>query len=237
MFPDDPLGKATQYLAALERLFPTQKDASVIGLSAKLSGFGGMLTLDLGVLLDFQSSALRRVYVVAQFVGLLRKPKPGEAIDPTTQPFRILADGVAIWDTKTDELNLRIALRNSRIWSAELTGGASLFYGSPETDGGRKGTYISVGGFHPDYVPPGNKIFVPPRLALTLSKGDHLKIQFRAYVAFTPSSLQFGISGQIQAKFYGFGIRGLMSLDALFGFDGNFSIRFEFSVELLVGSR
>lgn len=237
LFPDDPLGKAPQYLAALERLFPTQKDCSVIGLSAKFSGFGGMLTLDLGVLLDFRSSSLSRVYILAQFVGLLRKPKDGEKIDPLTQPFRILADGVAIWDTKTDELNLRIALRNSRIWAAELTGEASLFHGSPESDGSRRGTYISVGGFHPDYVPPGNKIYVPKRLALTLSKGDHLKIEFRAYVAFTPSSLQFGISGRLEARFYGFGIRGMMSLDALIGFDGVFNIRFEFSVELLVGSR
>src|SRR5262245_61063215 len=189
MFPDDPLGKATQYLAALERLFPTQKDASVIGLSAKLSGFGGMLTLDLGVLLDFHSSTLRRVYIVAQFVGLLRKPKPGETIDPLTQPFRILADGVASYDTKDDARHPRIQLRNSRIWAGELTGGASLFHGSPETDSTRRGTYISIGGFHPDYVPPGNKIFVPERLALTLSKGDHLKIQAQAYAAFTPSSL------------------------------------------------
>src|SRR5262249_24991829 len=153
-----------QYLAALERLFPTRQGSSVVGLSAKFSGFGGMLTLDLGVLIDFHGSSLERVYIVAQFVGLLRKPKDGEKIDTVTQPFRILADGVAIWDTKTDELNLRITLRNSRIWEAELTGGASIFHGSPEVDGTRRGTYISIGGFHPDYVPPGTKIYVPPRL-------------------------------------------------------------------------
>src|SRR5262249_36155732 len=69
LFPDDPLGKAAQYLAALERLFPTRLGSSVIGLSAKFSGFGGLLTLDLGVLLDFDESSLRRVYIVAQFVG------------------------------------------------------------------------------------------------------------------------------------------------------------------------
>jgi hypothetical protein len=195
-----------------------------------------MLTLSLGVLLDFRGSSLSRLYIVAQFVGLLRKPKDGETVDPLTQTFRILADGVAIWDTKTDELNLRIALRNSRIWGGELTGGASLFHGSPETDGTNRGTYISIGGFHPDYVPPGTKIFVPQRLSLVLGKSDHLKIQFRAYAAFTPSSLQFGIAGSIEAKFYGFGIRGFLGLDVLIGFDGNFNVHLEFSVELLVGS-
>ena len=236
MFPEDPLGKAAQYLAVLERLFPTKQNASVIGITAKFSGFGGMLKLDLGVLLDFQDSSLVRIYILAQFVGLLRKPKDGETIDPEKQPFRILADGIAIWDTRTDELNLRITLRNSRIWAAELTGGASVFHGSPEVEGTRRGTYISIGGFHPDYVPPGTKIYVPPRLALNLSKGDHLKITFKAYAAFTPSSLQFGFHGSLEAQFYGFGIRGELGLDVLIGFDGSFNIRVDFSVELRVGS-
>jgi len=236
LFPEDPIGKASQYLAALERLFPTQKDASVLGISAKFSAYGGMLTLDLGVLLEFQSSSLSRLYVVAQFVGVFPAPLPGEASDPSKQPVHIFADGVAIFDTKTDELNIRIALRNSRIWAAELTGGASIFHGSPQVDGGNRGTYISIGGFHPDYVPPGTKIFVPQRLALTLSKGDHLKLEVRAYAAYTPSSIQFGISGKLEAHLYGFAIRGILSIDALFGFDGVFNIHIELSVELLVGS-
>ena len=56
---------------------------------------------------------------------------------------------------------MRIALRNSHIWKGELTGGASVFHGSPQVDGGGRGTYVSIGGFHPDYMPPGTKIFVP----------------------------------------------------------------------------
>jgi hypothetical protein len=118
-----------------------------------------------------------------------------------------------------------------------LTGGISIFHGSPEIEGTGRGTYVSIGGFHPDYVPPGPKIYVPPRLALTLAKGDHLKVQFQLYAAYTPSSLQFGVLGRLEAQFYGFGIRGELALDMLIGFDGNFSIRVAFSVELLVGSR
>jgi hypothetical protein len=237
LFPEDPIGKAPQYLAALGRLFPTQKDASVVGISAKFSAFGGALTLDLGVLFDIQASSLARLYVVAQFVGIYPRPRKGEKVVASKRPIHIFADGVAIWDTRTDELNLRIVLRNSRIWSGELTGGASLFHGSPQTDGGNRGTYISIGGFHPDYVPPGTKIFVPPRLALSLSKGDHLKLAVSGYVAYTPSSIQFGLAGKIEARLYGFGIRGLLSFDVLMGFDGTCNIKIEASVELLVGSR
>src|SRR5262249_48993361 len=65
LFPEDPIGKASQCLAALERLFPTKQDACVLGISAKFSALGGMLTLDIGVLLDFQSSSLARIYIVA----------------------------------------------------------------------------------------------------------------------------------------------------------------------------
>ena len=235
LFPDDPIGHAPQYLAALERLFPAKENSTVLGISAKFTALGGRLRLDLGVIIE--GSDLARMYIVAQFVGLLKKPKPGEQLDPLSQPVRVLADGVAIWDSQTDELNLRIMLRNSRVWAGELTGGASLFHGSPQTDGQERGTYISVGGFHPDYVPPGTKIFVPPRLSLVLSKGDHLKLEMRAYVAFTPSSLQFGATGSLEARLYGFGIRGRLSLDVLIGFDGTFNLKIEFSVELLLGSK
>jgi hypothetical protein len=78
---------------------------------------------------------------------------------------------------------------------------------------------------------------VPPRLALTLSKGDHLKLEMRAYAAFTPSSLQFGVAGSLLAQMYGFSIRGLLTLDVLIAFDGVFNVRLEFSVELRVGSQ
>ena len=89
---------------------------------------------------------------------------------------------------------------------------------------------MSIGGFHPDYVPPGTKIFVPPRLSLVLGKGDHLKLQVTAYLAYTPCSLQAGYSGRLEARLYGFGIRGSLSLDILAGFDGDFSIALAFSV-------
>jgi hypothetical protein len=69
-----------------------------------------------------------------------------------------------------------------------------------------------------------------------LGKGDHLKLQVTSYVAYTPTSIQFGFSGRLDARLYGFGIRGRLSLDVLAGFDGQFSVDVAFSVELMVGS-
>jgi hypothetical protein len=203
---------------------------------AQFAALGGCITVDLGVLVDSPANAPIRLYVLAQFVGILKAPKAGEKLDVSKLPFRILADGVAIWDSRTDELNLQIALRNSRVFSGELTGGATIFHGSPETDGQHRGTYITVGGFHPDYVPPGDKITVPDRLKLSVSHGDHIKMEVTAYVAYTPGSIQFGFGGQMEAQLYGFGIRGRMLFDVLFGFDGTFEAGLSFSVELLIGS-
>ena len=236
LFPDDPIGKASQYLAALERLFPTKRDATVLGISVQFGALEGRITFDLGVIIDIQNDAIVRIYLVAQFVAVSSAPSPGQRIDPAKQAVYILADGVAVYDFTTNELNVRIALRNSHVWKGELTGGASLFHGSPQVDGGARGTYVSIGGFHPDYVPPGTKIFVPPRLSLVLGKGDHLKLQVTSYIAYTPTSFQFGFSGRLDARLYGFGIRGSLTIDLLAGFDGNFSLDLAFSVELLVGS-
>ena len=225
LFPDDPIGKASQYLAALERLFPTKRDATVLGISVQFGALEGRITFDLGVIIDIQNDAIVRIYLVAQFVAVSSAPSPGQRIDPAKQAVYILADGVAVYDFTTNELNVRIALRNSHVWKGELTGGASLFHGSPQVDGGARGTYVSIGGFHPDYVPPGTKIFVPPRLSLVLGKGDHLKLQVTSYIAYTPTSFQFGFSGRLDARLYGFGIRGSLTIDLLAGFDGQLQPR------------
>ena len=236
LFPDDVVAKAPQYLAALEKLFPTQKDATVFGGMMRFTALGGAITLDLGALIDLPASLPPRIYLVAQLVALLTAPKEGEKVDPLKLPFRILADGVAIWDPQKDEVTVQILLRNSRLFAGELTGGASIFHGSPQTDGQNRGTYISVGGFHPDYVPPGTRIIVPPRLKMSVGRGDHLKLEVSAYLAYTPSSFQFGLAGQLEAHLYGFGIRGRATFDVLANFGGDFNVHLEFSVELLLGS-
>ena len=226
LFPEDPIGKAPQYLAALGRLFPTQKDASVLGISAKFSAFGGALTLDLGVLFDIQASLLARLYVVAQFVGIFPRPRKGEKVDASEQAgphLRRRRRGLGHQDRRAQPAHRPAQLAHL---GGRATGGASLFHGSPQADGGNRGIYILIGGFHPDYVPPGTKICLL-RLALALKKGDHLKLEVRGYVAYTPSSVQFGLAGKIEARLYGFGIRGLLSFDVLMGFDGNCNIKIE----------
>lgn len=88
---------------------------------------------------------------------------------------------------------------------------------------------------NPDIDPDWAPITSDALAAVTAVAAFKGKLEFRAYIAFTPSSLQFGIAGALQAQFYGFGIRGHLGLDVLIGFDGSFNVHLEFSVELLVG--
>ncbi len=235
LFGADLIKNAASYIASLETLFPAQAGVSVLGFLAKFTALSEMISLSVGVLFENSSQSLIRTYVIGRLVAVCPAPTAGVKIDPKKVPIYIQADGVAIWDSATDTLDLRIQLNNSRIWGGELTGGVGIFYGPKRSDAPIQGTYVSVGGFHPDYQPPAG-LYLPARLTLTVSKGDHLKIQVTAYFAFTPTSVQAGIGGLLEAHLYGFGIRGAFNIDILIGFDGNYSVGASASVELLLGS-
>ena len=235
LFGSDLIKNAPSFIAALETLFPAKEGVSVLGFLAKFTALSEMLSLSVGVIFEYSSSSLIHTYVIGRLVAVCPAPTSGVKIDPKKVPIYIQADGVALWDSATDTLDLRIQLNNSRIWGGELTGGVGIYYGPNRTGVAIQGTYVSVGGFHPDYKPPPS-LYVPGRLTLTVSKGDHLKIQVTAYFAYTPTSLQAGIGGLLEAHLYGFGIRGAFNIDILIGFDGNYSVGASASVELLLGS-
>lgn len=235
LFGSDLIKNSASFIAALETLFPAQQGVSVLGFMAKFTALSEAISLSVGVIFEYSPSSLIRTYVVGRLVAVSPPPESGVKIDPKEVPIYIQADGVALWDSATDTLDLRIQLNNSRIWGGELTGGVGIYYGPKRSDVPIQGTYVSAGGFHPDYHPPAS-LYVPGRLTLTVSKGDHLKIQVMAYFAYTPCSLQFGIGGLLEAHLYGFGIRGAFNLDILIGFDCNYSAGASASVELLIGS-
>jgi hypothetical protein len=235
LFGSDLIKNAASFIASLETLFPAKEGVTVLGFLAKLTALSEMISLSVGVIFEFSNQGLIHTYVIGRLVAVCPAPTAGVKIDPKKVPIYIQADGVALWDSATDTLDLRIQLNNSRIWGGELTGGVGIFYGPKRSDVPIQGTYISVGGFHPDYQPPSG-LYVPARLTLTVSKGDHFKLQVTSYFAFTPTSVQTGIGGLLEAHLYGFGIRGAFNLDILIGFDGNYSVGASASVELLLGS-
>jgi hypothetical protein len=227
LFPSDPVGNAAAYVGALGRLFPAADSGEVFGAIGKVGAFGSQLTIALGLIIDRGGG---KTYLVGQVRAVT--PRDDLAV------VRIEADGVAVWDAARDEFQMRIVLRNSRVWGGELTGEALVFKGDPDrTDGlDQTCTIFSAGGFHPAYNLPGAALRVPPRLALTVARGDHLQIEVKLYVAWTPSTLHLGLEGLLQARFAGFGIRGRLGFDALIGKD-ELNVSLRASVELQLGSR
>jgi hypothetical protein len=231
--PGDPTPKFATYSAALGALFPASNDGEVLGVIFKIGLLGGKVKIALGLIIDTGGSLeAQKLYVIITVVATFPNAR--------LPVLRIEAAGVAIWDASRNEFNLRIVLRNSKLFGGELTGEAVAFYGDPDReDENETGTWLaSFGGFHPRFQVPGPQIHVPKPLQLSFARGDHLKIEWRLYFALTPGAVHFGVSVELQARFSGFGIRGRLALDVLISYLAlRFVAELTFSIELQLGSR
>ena len=73
---------------------------------------------------------------------------------------------------------------------------------------------------------------------MTFARGDHLRIEWRLYLAVTPRSIQFGVSVDLRARFAGFGVRGRLALDLVISFSPfRFQADVTATVEVSLGSR
>jgi hypothetical protein len=108
------------------------------------------------------------------------------------------------------ELALDASLHDSRILQFTLTGDMAL-----RLNWGDEPTFVvSIGGFHPRYIPP--KGLRPlNRLALTLSSGDNPRVRFEAYLALTSNTIQMGARVDVHAVEGAFALDGGGSFDAL----------------------
>ena len=232
VLPGDPVPKLPAYIGALNSLFPAlpDDDGEVIGVIFKVGALGGKVKVAIGLIVDTGGSAgALKLYVILTVVATFPKPDMPLA--------RVEAAGVAIWDAAHDEFNLRIVLRNSKLFGAELTGEAMAFYGDPERSGhdGNRTYLVSFGGFNPRFHVPSPNIYVPKPLRLSFARGDHLKIDWRLYVAFTPGVFHFGFSSELLLRGGGFGIHGLLALDLLITYDLTFIADITITVDLQLG--
>ena len=229
LFPEDIAAHGPAYLATLGRLLPAAADGWVAGLFVRFAGLDDNARVDLGIIYD--GGAATRAYLLARvLVGL----------PSLTEPLvRVEVAALGVWDQARDEYELRAALVNSRAFGGELTGEALMFSGDPDRDDGRgeRVRLMSIGGFHPRYVTPGPTIRVPERVTLVIEKGDHLRLECRAYLAVTAGALHAGIEASLLARFAGFGIRGNLGFDALFSPSLEFAVAIRVGVALYLGSR
>jgi hypothetical protein len=234
LFPEDPVGRAAQYAAALDRLLPLRDGSEVVGIAFKVSALSDRLTVELGLLYDSGGAEEgARIYVIGQLDLVL--PKKEIAVT------RIHADFVAVYDRERDELTVLAELRDSRLLGGELTGNLLFFRGDPDLEDAENETIslLAIGGFHPSYQLPGPRVtaLAPRRIRMLIERGDRIRIDGQMYLAVTPTSLQLGLSIELRARFAGFGIRARLALDVLFHSMVRWEITLQASVEILLGSR
>jgi len=214
LFPRDPVGQASQLVAALQTVFPPTQDRYVFGPMFKL-GWGTpiLVTADLGVILQLPAP------IVVVLIGQLSAtfPKPGAAI---VELHIDIAGGL---DTGEKRLWMDASLRDSRVGPFALSGDMALrLHWGDEAD-----FALSIGGFNPAFKPPPNFPTLR-RLALSLGSGSNPRISLSAYFALTPNTLQVGARAEIYAEAAGFNILGYLEFHALFIFSP-FHFRFDFA--------
>lgn len=227
LFPDDPVGQAPQLLADLRAIFPITPGALTFG-PALLIGWGqGILTLSLGVVVQFDDvigagggdPTIARIVLLGQLEVQL---PPDEDVP---ELVRLLVDVVGWFEVDELELGIDARLRDSHVAGLPLTGSMVV-----RARFGDDPTFIlAVGGFHPRFtdLPPG--LPEQDRVGFELVYGI-LRVGIAGYVAVTSNTFQVGAQASLYASVAGFTVDATLGFDALFFFEPRFHFVIDFEV-------
>jgi hypothetical protein len=178
-------------------------------------GTPAILTLELALLLEVPEPI--RLVILGRLQALLP--------DERNSLVRVRMDAVGVIDFNKGDVSLDATLYDSRILQFALTGDMAL-----RASWGREPNFVlALGGFNPRFPAPAGFPKLQ-RLALSLSKGDALRLRCEAYLALTSNTVQFGARVDLHAAGGGFTVDGHLGVDALFHFDP-----FEFVVDVSAG--
>jgi hypothetical protein len=204
--PADPVANAPTVIANLEAMFPTKPDAHVIGLGVKLK-YIEFISFDIGVLIQLPGPD--RIVLI----GSAR----AELGSGDTNVLAIRLDVLGILDFVRQELSIDAALVDSSLLEIlQITGGAAIRV----SWGPQPYALISVGGFHPDFVPEPEIVPIPDRVGMSAgSPEDFYYLRLQAYFAVTPNTVQFGAALEARLELGPLLVEGALGFDALIQFD------------------
>lgn len=203
LFPRDVVANARRIVNDLKRIFPPQAGHLLIGAMAKLGwGTPTLISLELGLLLDIPRPGFA-------ILGVLRINLPEEHLPILRLQVNFL--GVVDFDKK--QISFDASLFDSRILTFALTGDMALrlYYGDDAN------FLVTIGGFHPSYVPPPMGLGSLRRLAIAIFNGFP-SIRGEVYFAVTSNTVQFGAKVELLAEAGPFNVYGFLSLDVLIQF-------------------
>ena len=155
------------------------------------------MTVSVGVVLTFPDP------VVIAVIGSARISLPA----PELPLIDLKADFAGVIDATSGEVSFDASLTGSRIATFDVSGDLAL-------RAGPSGFLFTAGGFYPGFPVPAGLGEVR-RLSISIAPSSILSIRADAYVALTPSTVQFGGGLAVRADLGPIGVRGNLNLDVL----------------------
>lgn len=205
-FPDTETTNIATIINDLQRFFPGKKDQFVVGPMARITWSNpAMITLDIGILLEFPDPARLAILGVLK-TALPHKKKALVAIN---------AGFLGVLDFDNQMISFDAALYKSKLVKFELFGDLCFRL----SWGDQKAFVISAGGFHPSYCAP-RFLNIPTmrRLTIVFHKKQP-RIILESYLAVTSNTFQLGSRASLEYKKCGAKVTGHIGFNTLFQFD------------------
>jgi hypothetical protein len=182
LFPDDFLSNATTILNDLDQWFPIQAGTTTFGPVAAIGwGTPTLITAQLGI-------ALALPDLIVALLGSVEVMLPAE--DEAVLAFRM--DILGAVDVPASEVIVAASLYDSHLLQVFELSGDMGFYARLS---GQPLFLLSIGGYHPQFDPPGalpSWILDLRRTQASVPLGDAVRVTLSSYVALTSNTVQFG---------------------------------------------
>lgn len=221
MFPTDPVANATQIISDLKTIFPPQEGRFAFGPMGKIGwGTPTLITMDVGLFIELPAP------VRLAIIGIIRMLLP----DENKQLLKLQVAFVGTIDFEQKFITFDASIFDSRLLTFTLEGDMAV-----RIKWGENSNFVfTVGGFHPQYVPPPLQLPTLKRLTINLLGGDNPRLTIQTYFAVTSNTVQFGSRVDFYFKVTGkCKVLGWLGFDALFQFSP-FYFNVSFSAGLAV---
>lgn len=209
LFPVDSASHGPAIVATLGRIFPAADGHIVVGPMLQISWGGRILSLSIAVVIDLPSP------VQLVIIGRVQLALP----DPSAPLVLLEATVVGVFEfSPAFSVTVVASLSGSYIVGFPLHGDLLFLLRT----GDDAAFVLSVGGFHPRYIPPAG---VPKlqRVQIDITPPGFPGLRSEAYVALTSNTVQFGAHLELCDEIAGCGVDGWFDFDALFQWDPVFA--------------
>ncbi len=217
-FPENIIDNMDTVLQQLEAFFPEQHGVHSFGLLFDLTyGESDMVHLEVGLL-------IRTKPFLVGIGGTVKIVAP----DPEKHLVVLNCAFLGIFDQGAKLITFDARIYDSSIAGIGIEGDIAVRLGW----GDNKMFVITVGGFHPQFVPDTTwKLGTINRIALRIKDTEELKIFAESYFAVTSNTFQIGAKAMLTYEGGGFKVEAYNGFDALFYFNP-----FHFTVSISAGA-